>query len=885
MITILTPDEQLKYLPMNSVIKKELEEREKDKLRMINKVPFLRVTCLQRLLFEDGTPEDGKQNNLSDIKERFGVTDQDGSIKSEVDGFIFELNSNFDESFGNRQVIGTELSTSRKLYINNPRRVPPPQLQAFTAKVGEEAGFYTTGNLQFTVNSKEQLEFLTPFLLHPGNTVVFEFGYADKTTTMNGDLFSNGDVEEFLTDIVYKKKDDVSSVTVGSLGDGEDVNGFFKKRQQRVFESNGNYEYLVGVINNFDFKLNQDFGFDVTIDVWSITKTILSSPAGGNITVKSSNTITANQEAILKNREKNLRSWIDRVESKRIDTIIKPAQSLPAPQIRDESGGDRGREQNSPSPLIPLNTDDRDSVITMDTSRGRVKYIRFGKILEYLGRFDTELKYETSRVSINPYLVSSDNSCILFRKRFPTLANVKLNEENGYVEYKKDDINFISPQTTIIPLSEIDFKVGVSQEEIDNIIEEGRLQANSEFSSRRSLGVASLSAGLLGRSIFQTGAALIRYQLTRREAVLESREAREVRANVLKVYKPFIFDVTETEGDIKNIYYDTELFIGHYKNYNGKTNDVLKQIISDINYATNNIWDLKLLESFDLTDNETPQKETVECFSCRKIDNFDRNQTYTFKFNQQESIVTELSFDLGLEGLIADQIYFESINQTDNSEEGVKLNLLLFEKHEKGIRLEDKRNKKIESLYTENPELKGSIKQTSDIPQEATGSFNTLYNQDPTSYLLSVGVKDEFSFKSSLLDLANDPTNSEKSYEEIINLADGTLIPLIEPNYEVYRKAMKDDKYIQSNNDGGQSDEDEDKQKLGGVNPLLQSNLSITLPGIGGIQPLQFFNTDGLPDVYDKRGDFCIMSLTQTITPSEWTTSITAAFRVREEDE
>ena len=309
MITILSPDEQLKYLPMNSVIKQELEAREKDKLRMINKVPFLRVTCLQRLLFYDGTPEDGKQNNLSDIRERFGVTDHDGSTKSEINGFVFELNSNFDESYGNRQVIGTELSTSRKLFINNPRRVPPPRLESFTAKVGEEAGFYTTGNLQFTVNSKEQLEVLTPFLLHPGNTIVIEFGYSDNNTTMAGDLFSEGDVEEFLKDIVYVKRNNTTNNSIGSQRDGSDINGFFKKRQQRVFDSNGNYEYLVGVVNNFDFKLNSDFGFDITVDVWSISKTILSSPSGGNVTKVS-------DEVTLKNKEKNIRTWIDIVENK-----------------------------------------------------------------------------------------------------------------------------------------------------------------------------------------------------------------------------------------------------------------------------------------------------------------------------------------------------------------------------------------------------------------------------------------------------------------------------------------------------------------------------------------------------------------------------------------
>jgi len=90
MITVLNPGQQLEYLPIDQPIIEELTLREVDKNRLINRIPFLRVTCLQKVLLSDDEDK-GKQNNLKDSTFKSVLGD-----RKQVDGFIFELNSNFD---------------------------------------------------------------------------------------------------------------------------------------------------------------------------------------------------------------------------------------------------------------------------------------------------------------------------------------------------------------------------------------------------------------------------------------------------------------------------------------------------------------------------------------------------------------------------------------------------------------------------------------------------------------------------------------------------------------------------------------------------------------------------------------------------------------------
>jgi hypothetical protein len=228
-------------------------------------------------------------------------------------------------------------------------------------------------------------------------------------------------------------------------------------------------------------------------------------------------------------------------------------------------------------------------------------------------------------------------------------------------------------------------------------------------------------------------------------------------------------------------------------------------------------------------------------------------------------------------------IYFESMNQTDASVESSKLNLLLFEKHENGIQLEDYRNEKLKTLYEQKSKNGGnSISSGNSGESSATGSYDEIYTSDPSTFVGAIGIttSDE-DFREQLLANIND---SEQDDFDIIKKSGGSFIPLVDPNDDYYFMAMKESKLLPSKNNN-EINPQEPTPKLGGISPLLESRLSVTLPGIGGVEPLQFFRTDGLPDVYDKRGDFCILSVSHTITPNDWSTSIGAAFRIKGDNE
>ena len=83
MITAINDGEELLYRPLNPVVKSALEEREGDKNYVINRFPFLRVTCLQKLSLNEST-KTNQTNNLVSYKDKIGCN------KSVIDGFILK---------------------------------------------------------------------------------------------------------------------------------------------------------------------------------------------------------------------------------------------------------------------------------------------------------------------------------------------------------------------------------------------------------------------------------------------------------------------------------------------------------------------------------------------------------------------------------------------------------------------------------------------------------------------------------------------------------------------------------------------------------------------------------------------------------------------------
>lgn len=845
MITVLNPGQQLKFLPIDQPIIDELTLREKDKNRLVNRVPFLRTTCLQKVLLSDDEDK-GKQNNLKDSVFKSVLGD-----RKQVDGFIFEFNSNFDESYSSKkQVIGTELSSLEKIQITNPRRVPPPTLTSFTATIGEEVGFYTTAKLTFTAHSKEQLEFLTPFLLHPGNTIVFEWGYSDKSTTMNkdNDLFTKSDLADFLGDIAYDKEKRVTS------------SQFFKKRQEKVLESNGNYEFLVGVISNFDFSLNENYGFDISIDLWSISKTLLSSKSPSVFT-QDNNIDTDAKKLLINNQLQDFKHWTSYLEDKIEGAYLGPAlsqnKSIPISLKPYTVPRDATRTSNNSFSTQPLiNTDEEientvrefdefDDVIQINTNYGYEKYMTLRKILKWMGAYNVELKYNRGEVLLNPFIISNNYKVLFFRNKQPNLKAAKINTKSGKLSFNVKDIEdkFVSYKSYVIPET-----VEYSTEE-ERILERTQQAATNPYPSAATYQVIDNE---VGRNLVNT-------------------------IKKIKSYTPRKLDIGESnEGDIFNTYYNISTFEALYERYDGNSNDILREITRHINEASGNIWDLRLISSTD-TESESSTTENMNLTSLNSL-KIPKDSSYTFKINQKESVVKSLTFDLGLEGLIADQIYFESTDQSDKSPDASQLNLLLFEKHENGIKLLDFRNQAIANLRDEFLKDEGdnssNSSQSDNIGDEEF--LSEYYENDPSEFGLVFGVTNIEEFEEKLYKVTSE--NDTDSISKILKDNDANSFPSFDYNKQAYFEMMSTKGYLPSkNSDEDNSDDNEDIDQK--ISPLLESRLQFDLPGLGGFQPLQYFSTDGLPDVYDKRGDFCIMSLSQVVSPVDWTTSISAAFR------
>jgi len=790
MITILSPDQEFNYEPIDESVKQELTKRESDKNRMIGRVPFLRITCLQKVT-NTNIENPNKENQLKETSEKLQLKNK------QVDGFVFELGGSFDEAYGVEQVIGKELSTNRKIYIDNPRRVPPPRLSNFTAQNGEAAGFYTTANLQLTVNSKEQLEFLTPFLLHPGNTVFIEFGYSDKNTTMNEELFSYSDLKTF-----------VDSLNIKNTEENDDrvtLEEFYNKQQQKVLDNEGNFEFVVGVIHNFDFKLNKDFGFDVNIDLWSISKTRMGAPDD-----------TIDKGVCVVDKEQELRNYIS---SKELSETIGGAQSV-------------GYFREGPVPQ-ETGTRPKQNIINITTDKGNKKYVRLGSFVDYITfNFTEELPITSQRIRINPFIVSNNKSIIWFNRKTIDYSLIKKTDFGEFI-FTKEEVNFLLENT--VSLS-------------DELIDPSTIQVNS-------------------RPVKEGGT-------TRGEYYVDFNTVRPYFINTND--EPFI-------GDVFNVYIEVEQLIRNYLGNGYNINDTLKSILSDITAASSDVWQLVPISD------ESGLK--IASFSGRKIEEKDRLSTYTFKFNQKQSVTNEISFDLKLEGIIGDQIYFESINQTDSNTSSTKLNLLLFEKHENGIEIYDYRNKALEQLAKDNnikyPRGEQKDKESTITVEEVV---DRIFSNKPEKNLPLLSLNNNITvsgLKDELIGLT--PTADEigvvraggsvKEQAESKIRTNTKEVTTIQSTYEPYLVALKQLGVTPVKNDDSNEDE---TPKLGGVNPLLESSVDITMPGLGGFRPLTFFNTDGLPDVYDKRGDFCIMNVVHSLSPTSWTTSINSRFRIRD---
>src|SRR6056300_1242055 len=106
---IAISNNELAARPIPEPIQQELDKRGKDKSYILRKVPFVRINALQHVVFNN-TVSDKKQNNLNDLQNQIGLTDENNNLLKSVRGFSFDITASQTETYSSRQLIGRELN-------------------------------------------------------------------------------------------------------------------------------------------------------------------------------------------------------------------------------------------------------------------------------------------------------------------------------------------------------------------------------------------------------------------------------------------------------------------------------------------------------------------------------------------------------------------------------------------------------------------------------------------------------------------------------------------------------------------------------------------------------------------------------------------------------
>lgn len=142
---------------------------------------------------------------------------------------------------------------------------PLPGVTSVTVEFAGSMKAIRNASISWTCFSFEDISRLTPHFLAHGKPVVLEWGWSST-----------------------KDMSDVSFMDIDKISDGS----AYKSIQQKIWDNEGKYDAMAGLIKNFEWKTREDGGFDCTTEITSLgvntlnqqTKNELSGPVDSSAT-------------------------------------------------------------------------------------------------------------------------------------------------------------------------------------------------------------------------------------------------------------------------------------------------------------------------------------------------------------------------------------------------------------------------------------------------------------------------------------------------------------------------------------------------------------------------------------------------------------------------
>jgi len=171
---------------------------------------------------------------------------------------IGNFRSGYDSIYGERTSLDSE--GKKQVDYKNPMKRPIAGIKDISVEYkggGMKLGATRTTNVNWTCWTWDELQRFKPYFLKHGRTVLIEFGWSFKghdSPTLLDIITENGEIK-------LNEEDEMENIT--------------EILPEHILKQKGHYDAVIGVIQNFEFTVNETGGFDCTTDIVSMGVTTL----------------------------------------------------------------------------------------------------------------------------------------------------------------------------------------------------------------------------------------------------------------------------------------------------------------------------------------------------------------------------------------------------------------------------------------------------------------------------------------------------------------------------------------------------------------------------------------------------------------------------------
>lgn len=303
-------------------------------------------------------------------------------------------------------------------------------------------------------------------------------------------------------------------------------------------------------------------------------------------------------------------------------------------------------------------------------------------------------------------------------------------------------------------------------------------------------------------------------------------------------------------GNLLNVFINYETFVRVF-NEAYTQGDIINSLLSEIN---SNMFGLCKLELQKEDDSVNSGALTI---IDRKLKNLYKDQKeeeiYRFKIGAIDSIVKEFEFNMEMSELMQGQAMFAT-----------EYDIL----------------KIIEEGKTDNRKI------VAEIEEYSSADLSFLPNADGYCSINKVGIelvreaKRWNNILTSSLDVQSEDENDETEEEQINNhdVLKGNYIrfksDVHNRNSDTNHMIYQDPALIQYHI----------PKKQNGTTVLTFLDITLAIDGIAGLSCGEYFNIDGIPEIYNKNGYFQITNVKHGLSENEWKTTIEASYLMKSDD-